>query len=128
MLSQHERYRRWYLKLKADPVRYKARLKSGKIWNTKYRQEYSTKYQMVVERRRIKRNENPFPHREEVRAYYNEVKKDPVSYYAMLKKKSIRHGVFVQGLKDHGKYRSWLDNRNGYKRYYRIIKKAAESA
>ena len=114
-------YRKWYLKLKSDPLRWAAYLQKGRAWNTTYRRRRSQKYLHMLSRKRSRRSLNPFALREKARAYYADVKADPLAYAAMLKKKRIAYAEKMNALRsDAERYRSWRHERMVYHRYYRI--------
>lgn len=117
--------RRWYLKMKLDPVRYQIYLDRNKAWNAAYRHSGSKKYEKLLERRRLHAELNPFPKRAKAFTYYQELKADPVAYKAMLAKKRLYYLSMMAKLRaDPLQYKAYLNDRMVYHRYYRIVNRA----
>lgn len=124
MSYDHARYRRWYLKLKADPARYECRLEYCQGWNRAYRKRRSPKYLRLLLRRRMRNDQNPFPHREDCQRAYQKLKKSPAAYEAFLEKQRTRYKERMVRLRQEpAAYRFFLNARMVYHRYHRILKK-----
>lgn len=124
-VRQRERQKRYYAKMKKDPVRWQKMLAKGRRWNTKFRQARGYKYVQQLARNRARRSLNPFKYREQKRAYYQRVKADPVAYRGHLEKIKRWYRAKMEKLaKDPAARRAWLDERKVYLRYHRIVVKA----
>jgi len=122
-MSANERYRKWFLKLKADPAKFKAFRLKRKLIHMKYRQ--SRKYREVLAKITERRHLNPFKFRARRRAYYLVVKSDPLAYQAMLAKQRASYIARRDKIKkDPEAYRQYLEDRQIYRRYRKIINEA----
>lgn len=119
-----QRNRRWYYQTKNDPIRYRALREKKRFIALRWKELYPKRYLAQVARQKRRLALNPFKTREWHRAYWQEIKADPVVYKAALEKaRKYRVAKMARLKANPAVYRKWRAERSAVNRYFKIRRK-----
>lgn len=121
--KQRQYFERWRDKKRTDPGKWQKHLARARERAQAYRESRCPKYLAQIERKRMRRELNPFPNRQKRRMRYQHLKReDPVAYQAYLKKQKDNYAARMKRLRENpAAYHQWLNDKMVYFRYRRIV-------